>query len=108
MFLESDGGGSGGGGGGLDTALIARQLQLIEERGRRAVQKSRAMVVIACILGELALVLSVGAAVWSKNYEVSARASRLHDDDAIRPFLNCRSACILHSSIMHRWPATPP
>lgn len=62
--------------GSLDTALLARQLRLMEENERRALQRSRAMLLLACCLGELALVLSLGAAVWSKRYEVGSASSR--------------------------------
>ena len=52
------------------TALLAQRLQQLEEAERRKVQQSRIMMLLACILGEAALILSLGAAVWSDKYDV--------------------------------------
>lgn len=51
------------------TALLTQRLQQLEENERRAIEKSRCMMLLACVLGESALILSLGAAVWSKSYE---------------------------------------
>lgn len=71
------------GSGGLDTtALLAQRLQQLEADERRAVQRSRWMMLVACLLGELALILSLGAALWSKQYAVfPASISDLNADN---------------------------
>lgn len=54
----------------LSELLVQDRLSELEEEEKRILKFSRITLFFGCVIGELALILSTAAAVWSHRYEV--------------------------------------